>query len=154
MGWRNRIVIDPEILVGKPVIKGTRLAVELIVGLLAQGWSEAEILQNYPDLTREDILACLSYASDALHVERWCVTGRREKMKIEYDPTHDLLNIEFIAKESIAESVELDGVIIDYSKDGRIVSIEILDAGRRTTKGPLDLLDLTIVKEKEAGITS
>jgi uncharacterized protein YuzE len=75
-------------------------------------------------------------------------------MKIEYDPTHDLLNIEFIAKESIAESVELDGVIIDYSKDGRIVSIEILDAGRRTTKGPLDLLDLTIVKEKEAGITS
>jgi uncharacterized protein YuzE len=75
-------------------------------------------------------------------------------MKIEYDPTHDLLNIEFIAKESIADSVELDGVIIDYSKDGRIVSIEILDAGRRTTKGPLDLLDLTIVKEKEAGIGS
>ena len=75
-------------------------------------------------------------------------------MKIEYDPTHDLLNIEFIAKESIAESVELDGVIIDYSRDGRIVSIEILDAGRRTTKGPLDLLDLTIVKEKEAGIGS
>jgi uncharacterized protein YuzE len=75
-------------------------------------------------------------------------------MKIEYDPTHDLLNIEFIAKESIAESVELDGVIIDYSKDGRIVSIEILDAGRRTTKGPLDLLDLTIVKEKEAGTRS
>jgi len=75
-------------------------------------------------------------------------------MKIEYDPTHDLLNIEFIAKESIAESVELDGVIIDYSKDGRIVSIEILDAGRRTTKGPLDLLDLTIVKEKEAEISS
>jgi len=75
-------------------------------------------------------------------------------MKIEYDPTHDLLNIEFIAKESIAESVELDGVIIDYSKDGRIVSIEILDAGRRTTKGPLDLLDLTIVREKEAGSRS
>jgi len=75
-------------------------------------------------------------------------------MKIEYDPTHDLLNIEFIAKEPITESVELDGVIIDYSKDGRIVSIEILDAGRRTTKGPLDLLDLTIVKEKEVGIKS
>lgn len=69
-------------------------------------------------------------------------------MKIEYDPNHDLLNIEFISKESIAESVELDGVIIDYSKDGRIVAIEILDAGKRTTKGPLDLLDLTIVKEK------
>jgi len=71
-------------------------------------------------------------------------------MKIEYDPTHDLLNIEFIPKESISESVELDGVIIDYSKDGRIVSIEILDAGKRTTKGPLDLLDLTIVKGRVA----
>jgi uncharacterized protein (DUF433 family) len=70
MGWRDRIMIDPEVLVGKPVIKGTRLAVEFIVGLLAQGWSEADILQNYPGLTREDILACLSYASDALHAER------------------------------------------------------------------------------------
>jgi uncharacterized protein YuzE len=69
-------------------------------------------------------------------------------MKIEYDPTHDLLNIEFVSKEPIADSVELDGVIIDYSKDRRIVAIEILDAGKRTTKGPLDLLDLTIVKEK------
>jgi uncharacterized protein YuzE len=71
-------------------------------------------------------------------------------MKIEYDPTHDLLNIEFISKEPISESVELDGVIIDYSKDKRIVAIEILDAGKRTTKGPLDLLDLTIMKEKVA----
>jgi uncharacterized protein YuzE len=71
-------------------------------------------------------------------------------MKIEYDPTHDLLNIEFVSKEAIADSVELDGVIIDYSKDRRIVAIEILDAGKRTTKGPLDLLDLTIVKEKVA----
>jgi uncharacterized protein YuzE len=69
-------------------------------------------------------------------------------MEIEYDPTHDLLNIEFVSKEPIADSVELDGVIIDYSKDRRIVAIEILDAGKRTTKGPLDLLDLTIVKEK------
>jgi len=70
MKWQGRIVIDPEVLVGKPVIKGTRLAVEFIVGLLAQGWSEAEILQNYAGLTREDILACLSYASDALQAER------------------------------------------------------------------------------------
>ena len=69
-------------------------------------------------------------------------------MKIEYDPKHDLLNIEFIPKEAIVESVELDGIIIDYSEDRRIVAIEILDAGKRTTKDPLDLLDLTIVKEK------
>ena len=69
-------------------------------------------------------------------------------MKIEYDPKHDLLNIEFIPKEAIVESVELDGIIIDYSEDRRIVAIEILDAGKRTIKDPLDLLDLTIVKEK------
>ncbi|MBI5124884.1 MAG: DUF2283 domain-containing protein [Planctomycetes bacterium] len=67
-------------------------------------------------------------------------------MRIEYDSGHDLLNIEFIADEAIADSVELDGVIIDYSKDGRIVAIEILDAGKRTTKNPLDLIDLAIVK--------
>lgn len=71
-------------------------------------------------------------------------------MKIEYDPANDLLNIEFIVDEAITESVEIDGVIIDYSKDGRIVAIEILDAGRRTTKNPLDLIDLSIVKEKAA----
>jgi uncharacterized protein YuzE len=71
-------------------------------------------------------------------------------MKIEYDPTHDLLNIEFVSDVSINESVELDGIIIDYSKDKRIVGIEILDAGKRTTRNPLDLLDLKIVREKSA----
>ena len=70
MTWKERIVIDPEILVGKPVINGTRLAVEFIIDLLAQGWSEAEILKNYPGLTREDIQACLSYASEALRDEK------------------------------------------------------------------------------------
>ncbi len=71
-------------------------------------------------------------------------------MRIEYDPTHDLLNIEFVSNEAIADSVELDGIVIDYAKDGKIVGIEILDAGKRTTKNPLDLLDLTIVREKTA----
>lgn len=51
MNWQDRIVVDPEILVGKPVVKGTRLAVEFIIDLLAQGWTEAEILRNYPGLT-------------------------------------------------------------------------------------------------------
>ena len=48
MIWQERIVIDPSILVGKPVVKGTRLAVEFIIDLLAQGWPESEILHNYP----------------------------------------------------------------------------------------------------------
>lgn len=69
-------------------------------------------------------------------------------MRIEYDPKHDLLNIEFISEESIVESVELDGLIIDYSKDRKIIAIEILDAGKRTTKDPIDLLNLTIIREK------
>jgi uncharacterized protein (DUF433 family) len=70
MGNHPRIVLDPDILAGKPVIKGTRLAVEFIVGLMADGWSEAEILGEYPGLTREDILACLAYARETLSAEK------------------------------------------------------------------------------------
>jgi uncharacterized protein (DUF433 family) len=70
MDWQERIIVNPAILVGKPVIKGTRLAVEFIIDLLAQGWSEAEILRNYPGLTHEDIAACLAYASALLKAER------------------------------------------------------------------------------------
>ena len=69
MNWQERIIIDPEILVGKPVVKGTRLAVEFIVDLMAQGWTEADVLKNYPGLTHEDVLACLAYASERLHSE-------------------------------------------------------------------------------------
>jgi uncharacterized protein (DUF433 family) len=63
INWQDRISQDPKILVGKPVIKGTRLAVEFVIDLLANGWTEAEILKNYPKLTHEDIQACLCYAS-------------------------------------------------------------------------------------------
>jgi uncharacterized protein (DUF433 family) len=63
MNWQDRIVVDPEILVEKPVVKGTRLAVEFIIDLLAREWTEAEIVRNYPGLTREDVQACLVYAS-------------------------------------------------------------------------------------------
>jgi uncharacterized protein (DUF433 family) len=70
MNWRDRIIIDPEILVGKPVIKGTRLAVEFIIDLMAQGWSEAEIIRNYPGVTNEDIRACLAYTSSMLRAEK------------------------------------------------------------------------------------
>jgi len=70
MNWEERIQVDPSILVGKPVIKGTRLAVELIIDLLAQGWTEKQILESYPGITHEDIQACLAYASAVLHAER------------------------------------------------------------------------------------
>jgi uncharacterized protein (DUF433 family) len=70
MGWEERIELKPDVLQGKPVVKGTRLAVELIVDLLAQGWSEEAVLESYPGLTIEDIHACLTYASAALRDER------------------------------------------------------------------------------------
>ncbi len=70
MNWREHIVIDPAVLTGKPIIKGTRLAVEFIIDLLAHDWIEAEILRNYPGLTHEDIQACLMYASDLLRTEK------------------------------------------------------------------------------------
>ena len=65
-----RIVLDPAVLAGKPVIRGTRLSVDLIIGLMADGWSEADILRNYPGLTRDDLAACLAYARDILKSEK------------------------------------------------------------------------------------
>jgi uncharacterized protein (DUF433 family) len=70
MSWTDRITVDPEILVGKPVIRGTRLSVEFVIGLLAQGWTTAQILDNHPGLAVEDVRACLEYAGELLHSER------------------------------------------------------------------------------------
>ncbi len=70
MDWKERITIDQAVLVGKPVIKGTRIAVEFVIDLLAQGWTEPEILRNYFGLMHEDILACLKYAGETLHSEK------------------------------------------------------------------------------------
>jgi uncharacterized protein (DUF433 family) len=67
MPWSERIVVDQGILAGKPVVRGTRLAVEFILELLAAGQSEKDLLANYPGLTHEDVLACLSYASYLAH---------------------------------------------------------------------------------------
>ena len=74
MSWEDRIEIDPNILVGKPVIRGTRLAVEFIVELLANGWTERQILENYPGVTHEDVAACLRYAAETLKSERVYLT--------------------------------------------------------------------------------
>jgi len=67
-------------------------------------------------------------------------------MKIEYDPVHDLLNLEFLPDVEIEESTEIDGIIVDYAKDRRIVAIEVLDASKRTTQDPLHLIDVAIVR--------
>ncbi len=70
MNWQDRIVADPAVLVGKPVIKGTRIGVELVLDLMAQGWTNDQILASYPHLTAEDLRACFAYASQILHSER------------------------------------------------------------------------------------
>lgn len=62
MNWRERIAFDPAILAGTPVIRGTRLGVDFVVGLLGQGWTEPDIQRNYPGVTHEDIAACLQPA--------------------------------------------------------------------------------------------
>jgi uncharacterized protein (DUF433 family) len=70
MSDQSRIVLDPAVLAGKPVIRGTRLSVDFIIGLMADGWVDADILRNYPGIAREDIAACLAYARDALRAEK------------------------------------------------------------------------------------
>ena len=66
MDWHERIVSDPLILVGKPVVKGTRLSVEHLIEQLANGWSEADLLDSYPGLVREDLQACYAYVAETL----------------------------------------------------------------------------------------
>lgn len=66
MNWNDYIVSDKEVLLGKPTIKGTRISVEHI-GLLAQGWSEAQILENYPRLKKESFQAVFTYIQECMH---------------------------------------------------------------------------------------
>ena len=67
MNWKDHIISEKEILLGKPTLKGTRISVEHIIGLLAQGWSEAQILENYPRLTKESLQAVFAYIQECIH---------------------------------------------------------------------------------------
>ena len=66
MEWQQYIVSDKNILLGKPTIKGTRLSVDHLISLLAQGWSEQQILDNYPRLTKESLKAVFSYIYECM----------------------------------------------------------------------------------------
>lgn len=68
--YENRIIVDPKIMVGKPIIKGTRITVELVLRLLAQGEKMDEILEAYPHLERRDICSVLEYAEEIVKEER------------------------------------------------------------------------------------
>ncbi len=71
INWKKHIIADADVLTGKPVIKGTRLSVEFILGLLAEGWDEKKILENYPQLNAADLQAIFSYASECLKDEEY-----------------------------------------------------------------------------------
>jgi uncharacterized protein (DUF433 family) len=76
MNWTDRISVDSRVLVGKPVIQGTRIAVEFVIDLLARGWTTEQILREYDHLTADDIQACLAYASEMLKSERVYLTTK------------------------------------------------------------------------------
>jgi len=67
--YRERIIVDPDIMLGRPVIKGTRITVDLILKKLSEGMTTEDLLEAYPHLTREDILAALSYSADVISQE-------------------------------------------------------------------------------------
>lgn len=74
--WKDRIVVDPDILVGKPTIKGTRISVELILDRLSDGWTMEDILASYPNLTREDVLSALSFAAELFKEETFVAVNK------------------------------------------------------------------------------
>jgi uncharacterized protein (DUF433 family) len=67
--WADYVTSDPQVLAGKPVVRGTRLAVDFILGLFASGWTQDQVLENYPSLTPEALKAVFAYAADVLHEE-------------------------------------------------------------------------------------
>ena len=69
VNWKERIEVNPQIMVGKPIIKGTRITVEFLLEILAQGWTMEKILKNYPQLKKEDIKAALEYSINVLRLE-------------------------------------------------------------------------------------
>ncbi len=66
MIWKMHIHSDPKILLGKPVVKGTRISVEFILGLFSEGWTEQQVLENYPTLNPQSIQAVFAFAADCL----------------------------------------------------------------------------------------
>lgn len=76
MNWRDHIVSDPEVLVGKPVIKGTRLSVELILDRLADGWTADDLFKAYPRLTPEALQAVFAFAAEVLKDEEYVAVSK------------------------------------------------------------------------------
>lgn len=69
MNWKENIISDPNVLLGKPIIKGTRISVELILELLECGWSEKMILESYPNISEDSLRSVFSYLKDCIQKE-------------------------------------------------------------------------------------
>ena len=69
MTWQEHIVSDTQVLLGKPIIKGTRISVELILELYSKGWTEAQILESYPSISSDSLRAVFSYMRDCIQQE-------------------------------------------------------------------------------------
>jgi uncharacterized protein (DUF433 family) len=69
MNWRDYITSDPAVLAGKPVVQGTRLAIDFILDLFAAGWTQEQILESYPQLSTEALRAVFAFAAEAMHDE-------------------------------------------------------------------------------------
>lgn len=76
MDWREQIVVDPTVLVGKPIIKGTRISVELLLDRFADGWGYDEVLAAYPHLTREQVRAAVTFASELFKEEKYIAINK------------------------------------------------------------------------------
>ena len=76
MDWREHIVVDPDVLVGKPIVKGTRISVELLLDRFADGWSYDDVLEAYPHLTREQVRAAVTFASELFKEEKYVAIGK------------------------------------------------------------------------------
>lgn len=76
MNWKDRIIIDPKVLVGKPIIRGTRISVELLMDRLADGWSTEQILESYPRVTRDDLLAAISFVTEVFREEDYIAIAK------------------------------------------------------------------------------
>lgn len=88
--WKARIASNPAILAGKPIISGTRISVELILGCMASGWSREEVLEAYPHITPEDVLAALAFAADVLRLEPYVTVAEVETQLGEKERKRDL----------------------------------------------------------------
>lgn len=76
MNWKDHIEVNPAVLVGKPIIKGTRISVELILGSMANGWTMEDVLAAYPHIKREDVLAALTFVLELFKEDTFVAIGK------------------------------------------------------------------------------